>query len=443
MLAQIAHSAASLVLSFYYDLRPMTYELRPTTHDLTTHTKVIIGRDTRSSGQQIEGILARNLSACGVNVLLAGIITTPGLSFLVKKMKADMGIMISASHNKASDNGLKFFNSKGYKLSWEEENKIEALVNPLSRQLTKTPAKKGNIRSIKTSSSEYVHFLNSTIKGLNLGGMRIALDCASGSASFFAKQIFKQLKARVYSINDIPSGENINGGGAIAPSLLRNLVLDTHSDMGIALDGDGDRGILVDEKGNILDGDFILAIMANYLIKKNKLAKNTIAATVMSNYGLRQALEEMGAKAILTQVGDKFVLKALIENKLNLGGEQSGHIIFLDYLPTPDGLLTALQMLKVMQETKSKLSELAKCITKFPQILVNVKVKEKRPFEEFPALNKRLQSFNTRLNGEGRILLRYSGTEPLARVMVEGRDRDLIEDIADSLANHIKDEIGI
>ena len=407
------------------------------------NTKVIIGKDTRLSGSHIEQKLAHSISSAGVNVFLTGIITTPGVSFLVKESKADMGIMISASHNKPTDNGLKFFNSKGLKLSTIEEEELEKLVfsSELFGQRTHH-VMPGRVHTFKSASAKYMRFLLSTIEPISLKGMTIALDCASGSGALFAGKIFKRLKASVCSINATPCGENINVSGAMEPTFLKQLVLRTKADIGIALDGDGDRGILVDEKGNVLDGDFIMAIMAKYLKKNRKLSKNTIVATVMSNYGLKESLEKIGAAMIDTFVGDKFVIDTLIKNNLNLGGEQSGHIIFFDYLPTPDGLLTALQLLKVMRDTGCALSELACCMNKFPQVLVNVKVKEKKPFEELHSLNQSLQACQKQLSGQGRILLRYSGTEHLARVMVEGKDKDLINNIAHSLAEQIRIALG-
>lgn len=407
--------------------------------------KVVIGKDTRLSGSHIENILADNISSLGIDVLLVNIITTPGLSFLVKELNANMGIMISASHNKSTDNGIKLFGSKCHKLSTEEEEWIENAV--LGRSIKDSTVShhkgRGKISKVKAAPSKYVKFLTSTVEGLNLKGVRVALDCASGAASPFAKKVFAKLGAEIYSIHDTPSGDNINVSGALNPSFLKKLVLDSRAHIGIALDGDGDRGILLDEKGNILDGDYIIAVMAQYLIKKDKLPKNSIVTTVMSNYGLKIFLENIGVKSILTKVGDKYVLEALLKHNLNLGGEQSGHIIFLDHLPTPDGLLTALQMLRVMKETRSNLSELSKCITKLPQVLVNVKVKEKRPFEELPLVNERLKYFDAQLKDKGRILLRYSGTEPLARVMVEGFNQEVINKIANSLAEHIRQEIGV
>ncbi|MFH1413994.1 MAG: phosphoglucosamine mutase [Candidatus Omnitrophota bacterium] len=410
-----------------------------------TVPKIVIGKDTRLSGQQIEGLLADAIKKWGIDVLTVGIITTPGLSFLTRNLKADMGIMISASHNKATDNGIKFFNSKGHKFSTKEEARIEDIIlDSLTHRLKERPQRKtGRFRKIKDAQERYIKFLTSTLGGLSLKGMRIALDCAFGAASPFGSRLFSGLGAKVFCINDNPCGDNINLGGAIDPSFLRALVKRTRSHIGIAVDGDGDRGIIINEKGEVLDGDYTLAIIAKHLLKKNKLPRNAIVATVMSNYGLKIAIEESGGKIITANVGDKFVLEELLKNRLNLGGEQSGHIIFLDYLSTPDGLLTALQILNVMKESKTSLGELSRCITKLPQVLVNVAVREKRPFSQIPLLNQRIRKYTAQLKNQGRILLRYSGTERLARVMVEGKNQNLIENIANSLAEQIKKEIGV
>jgi phosphoglucosamine mutase len=430
MLATIAQSLAQL-----------TVRIVP---NRTTVPKIVIGKDTRLSGAKIEDILADNIRSQGVDVLLVGTITTPGLSFFVKALKAEAGIMISASHNKATDNGIKFFNSKGHKFSESDEEKVEDIIfdNMVNKNKQLLKAKKGKERIVKDAQLKYSKFLKSTVKGLDLNGLTVALDCAWGAAAPFAKKVFTDLGAKVVSIHDQPSGHNINEGGAINPTILKKLVMDSKADLGIAVDGDGDRGILVDELGNIVDGDFTIAILSRYLKDKNKLAKNTVVGTVMSNYGLKECLEKSGVKIICTNVGDKYVLEALVANSLTLGGEQSGHIIFFDYLSTPDGLLTALQMLRVIKEIKQPLSELCKCMTKFPQILVNIKVKEKRPFEDIPGVKTMLDGFIEQLKDEGRILLRYSGTEHLARVMVEGRDKDMIENMANSLASEIKQELG-
>ncbi len=435
MLGIIAQSLAQSIL----DTQP-----QHGTRYAKSRPRIVIGKDTRLSGENIEGILADNISALGVDVLLAGTITTPGLSFFVKELKANAGVMISASHNKASDNGIKFFNAKGHKFSELEEEKVEGLI--FERLINKFKPKsktKGKVTIVSDAQARYREFLKSTVKGLDLKGLTVALDCAWGAAAPFARKVFEDLGAKVVSIHDKPSGHNINEGGAINPSILRKLVLDSKADLGVAVDGDGDRGILVDENGEIVDGDCTIAIIARFLDREQKLPKKTVVGTVMSNYGLRVSLEELGVKLISTNVGDKFVLEALLANDLTLGGEQSGHIIFLDYLCTPDGLLTALQVLKVMKNTNKQLSELCKCMTKFPQILVNIKVKERKPFEQMQIVNEKLELFTNRLKDEGRILLRYSGTEHLARVMVEGKDRTTIEEIANSLADEIRHEIGL
>ncbi len=407
--------------------------------------KVVIGRDTRLTGMRIESILSDAITFYGVDVYFAGTITTPGLAFLVKDTGADMGIMISASHNKATDNGIKFFNEKGVKISRHEEEWIENIIfNTLvrSRDNGFHPTRRGKTYSLDDARKRYTDFLISTVKGLDLSGLKVGIDCGWGAASGFACGIYQALGAIVSCIHDKPSGENINEGGAIDPSGLRQLVMVSGLDVGVALDGDGDRCILVDEKGNILDGDYIMAFTALYMMDKRTLARDTLVVTVMSNMGLHVAIKERGGKIIVTPVGDKHVLEALITNNLNLGGEQSGHIIFRDYSPTPDGLLTGLQALKVISDTGKSLAELASCMKKFPQVLVNVPVKEKKPFEEMESVKKQLEYFNDLLKGKGRILLRYSGTERLARVMVEGKDKKVITEIANTLADEIKKEIG-
>jgi len=406
--------------------------------------RVVIGRDTRLTGRRIEAILCDALNFYSIDVFSTGVITTPALSFLVREIGVDMGIMISASHNKPTDNGIKFFGPEGFKLSYEEEEWIENIIfsNLIHRPTTLRNQHMGKVYPIKRAQGQYINFLKSTVKDLTLENMHIAIDCGWGAGSQIAPRLYRKLKANVTSIHDEPKGESINIGGALDPSYLSKIVLQKNADIGIALDGDGDRCILVDEKGNILDGDYILAIIADYLIKKRELPKNTIVTTVMNNFGLRLFLEEIGGKIITTKVGDKYVLKALKENGLNIGGEQSGHIIFLDYLPSPDGLLTSLQVLRVLKEAGKPLSEIAGRMVKFPQVLVNVEVRKKIPFSDMPSVYGELDYFNDLLKGKGRILLRYSGTENVARVMVEGKDEKLIQEIANTLAEAIKKEIG-
>lgn len=410
-----------------------------------TKCRVVIGKDTRMSGANIEQILSDNIRAYGIDVLLTGTITTPGLAYFVKDLKCDVGVMISASHNKATDNGIKFFNNQGYKFSEAEEEDVEDIVftDMVLKPRHNSHRHRGKLVKVRDAHLKYAKFLISTVKGLSLKGLTVALDCAFGAASPFAKSVFTSLGAKVVAIHDKPTGHNINEGGAIAPHILKDLVKKSKADIGVAVDGDGDRGILVDDNGQIVDGDCTIAIVARYLSGKKKLPKNTVVGTVMSNYGLKACLKESGVEIICTNVGDKYVLEALLNNQLTVGGEQSGHVIFLEYLSTPDGILTALQVLQVMRETKQKLSDLCKCMTKYPQILVNVKVKERKPFENMPTVNGKMEQFNEALKNEGRILLRYSGTELLARVMVEGKDKTVIEDIANSLASEIQQEIGV
>ncbi len=407
-------------------------------------SSVVIGRDTRLTGKHIETILCDAINFYGIDVFSAGVITTPGLSFLVKDLGADMGIMISASHNKPTDNGIKFFNPEGFKLPRDEEAMIESIIfsNLIHRPAGIKVQHKGEIKSVKKAREKYIDFLISSVGAVDLSGLHIVVDCGWGAASGIAARLYRKLKARVTSIHDKPKGENINIGGALKPDLLAELVCKEKADIGVALDGDGDRCILIDEKGNILDGDYILAIMAEYLIGRKELPKNTVVATVMSNLGLKQYIKDKGGNVVITSVGDKHVLEALKKNGLNLGGEQSGHIIFLDYLPSPDGLLASLQVLKVIKDTGKPLSELTKYMTKFPQVLVNVEVKAKIPFKDIPSVHEKLDYFNDLIKDSGRILLRYSGTENLARIMVEGKDKKLITEIANTLAEVIKREIG-
>lgn len=404
---------------------------------------VVIGKDTRASGSSIESVMTRAFTSSGISVHLAGTITTPGLSFLVPRLKASAGIMISASHNKPSDNGIKFFNSLGEKLAGDEEEAIEDLIfSPPPGPLSQSVQPPAQFSAVPDAIPEYVKFLSSTASPVELTGLRVALDCAWGAASGFAAELFRSLGAFVTPIHDTPSADSINDGGAVKPQLLRELVLSTQSDIGVAVDGDGDRGILIDEKGTILDGDCILAVVGRHLLASGRLPGKTIVTTVMSNLGLRESIESAGGLLLVTPVGDKHVLRELLKNDLMLGGEQSGHVIFRQHLCTPDGLLTAIQMMKVMKETSRPLSELASCMRRFPQILVNVPVREKVPFEEIPGVDAKMRFFTSQLKNSGRILLRYSGTELLARVMVEGRDMDTIRSIAEEIAGAIRQAIG-
>jgi phosphoglucosamine mutase len=407
--------------------------------------KIVIGKDTRLSGDRIEIILSDAAKFYSIDVVLAGTIPTPGLSFLVRHLNADMGVMISASHNKATDNGIKFFTKGGSKLSPEEESWMEELLlgSLIHASNGQTSKKKGDISRYPQAANVYKSFLNSTVKDTPLGGLKVVLDCAWGATSGIAPSLFRELGIDTETIHDIPDGANINLGGALDPSVLKAKVLEKKADCGFAFDGDGDRVVLVDEKGNVLDGDYIMAIIGLYLLEKNKLSKDTLVASVMSNYGLKRALGERGGKLLYTPVGDKYLMEKLIKQNLNLGGEQSGHIILKEYSISPDGMLVALQILKIIKETKKPLGELAGVMQKLPQILVNVKVKHKKPLHTIPSLWEAITQSNKKLKNSGRLLVRYSGTEPLARIMVEGEDERIIEEIALSLRDIFEKELGI
>lgn len=409
-----------------------------------SHT-VIIGRDTRTSGRRLEVILSNALSFCGIDVLLAGTIPTPGLSYLVRHTKSSMGIMISASHNQASDNGIKFFTEDGFKLSAEEEIWMEQLIlGSLIHISNGGPHRgKGKIESYAQAAEVYIDFLASTVADTDLRGFKVILDCAWGANSNIAPDIFRKLGIDTYSIHDIPEGKNINKGGTMNPEMLRQQVLAKSADIGFAFDGDGDRVILVDRQGRILDGDYIIAIIGLHLLAKGRLASNTVVTTVMSNHGLKRAIESHLGSVVTTKVGDKHVVEALRVNNLNFGGEQSGHIIISDYAPTPDGLLVALQILKIMKESGKSLSDLSAAMYKLPQALINVKVRCKKPLQAMPAVSKAISDSNEKLGGSGRLLVRYSGTENLARIMVEGEDSCLIQEIASSLRDIFERELGV
>ncbi len=408
------------------------------------YPKVIIGRDSRLKGKRIETILSDAITFYGIDVLLADIITTPGVSYLVKDSAADMGIMISSSHSKSYENGIKLFNAKGFKLLRSEEEWLEHIIfNSIINFPNGSRIKnKGKVDVLLGGQSKYKNFLMSTVRGLNLKNIEIGLDCGWGAASEIAAKIFEELGAKVTVMNNRALGGNANPGGGVNTSYLQKLTIKPKIDIGIALDGDADRVLLVDEKNNVLDGDTILAILANHLIFKHKLPKNTIVSTIMSNNGLKNSLKKHKGHVISTRVGDKYILDKLINEGLVLGGEQSGKLIFLDYLPTSDGLITSLQILKILVESELTLSGLAKCIDKIPQVTIDVPVREKKPFTSIPQVAESLDSFHSQLNKKGRIVLRYSGTESLARIMVEGKEQSMIENIANSLASQIKKEIG-
>ena len=401
------------------------------------HPRILIGKDTRLSCYMLENALAAGICSMGVDVLLVGPMPTPAIAFLTSSMRADAGVVISASHNPFYDNGIKLFSHDGFKLPDRTEAQIEELME--SHVLEKdipTGKDVGKAYRIDDARGRYIVFAKHTFpKELTLDGLKIVLDCANGATYKVAPAVFEELGAEVIKIGVEPNGVNINDNcGALYPQIMQELVKSSGADMGIAFDGDGDRVIVVDEKGNVVDGDHIMAICAKHMIENRKLNYNTVVATVMSNMGLEKALKDMGGRLVRTKVGDRYVVEKMREKGYNFGGEQSGHLVFMDHITTGDGILAALQLLSVMQRTKRPLSELASIMETYPQTLYNVRLKEKIPVEDIPGLIEARESLEKRLGERGRILIRPSGTEPVIRIMVEGEDQEEIEDIAKELA---------
>ncbi len=403
--------------------------------------KIVIGKDTRVSCYMIENALTSGILSMGVDVLLVGPMPTPAISHLTKSFGADAGIVISASHNPAEDNGIKFFDKDGFKLSDETEKKIEKLTFSEIKVEHIIGELLGRAKRIDDSQGRYIEFAKNSINNLSLKGLKIVLDCANGAAYKVSPLIFEELGAQVITINNNPNGLNINDEcGALHPEQMKKFVVQYEADIGIALDGDADRVIMVDENANDVDGDQIMAMCGIYMQKKDILNKNTIAATIMSNIGLEIAMKEKGITIIRTAVGDRHVIEEMRKNNYNLGGEQSGHIIFLDHTKTGDGTISALQVLRIMKETEKKLSELAKCMKKFPQVNVNVDVKKRIDFEVMPNVMEKINKAKKKLKDNGRVIVRYSGTQNVARIMVEGSDKKEIKKYADEIADEIRKE---
>lgn len=403
--------------------------------------RIIIGKDTRISGYMFETSLASGICSMGVDIMLVGPLPTPAIAFITQSMRADAGIAISASHNPYQDNGIKVFARDGFKLPDEVEEKIEELVFAASMDsLRPTPESIGKAYRIDDASGRYIQHLKNTFpQELTLDGIKVVVDCAHGAAYKVAPVVFEELGATVVTTGADPDGVNINREtGALYPENISSLVKRHKADIGIALDGDADRVIICDEKGEIVDGDQIMAIIALEMGRTGRLKKNTVVATVMSNMGLELFMRENGMRLVRTQVGDRYVVEYMRNNGLNFGGEQSGHIIFLDHLTTGDGILAALQILAVIQKRGKRLSELAKIMSKFPQVLVNIKVKEKRDLDSIEEVKRAIRQAERTLKGKGRILVRYSGTELKARVMVEGENEDRIKKIAQHIADVIR-----
>ncbi len=403
--------------------------------------RVVIGKDTRLSGYVFESALTSGLCASGMDVYLVGPLPTPAISFLTKNMRADLGVVISASHNPFMDNGIKFFDHNGFKLSSQSEQDISDLVlDPDTNWIPPMPEEVGRAFKIEDSPGRYIVALKHSFPAqLTLEGLQVVLDCAHGAAYRVAPLVFEELGAKVIKLGVDPDGLNINKDcGALFPEQLSRKVLEEGADLGIALDGDGDRVILVDEKGVILDGDQVMAICAQDLMDKDSLPGRNLVATVMSNMALEVFMQEHGGRLLRTPVGDRHVAEAMREQGAILGGEQSGHLIFLNYSTTGDGILAALQILKIMQEKQRPVSELAGLLQLFPQRLINIPVQVKIPFEQVPQIQQCIAHIENSLGGKGRVLLRYSGTEALARVMVEGESPDQVQALAQEMADVVQ-----
>ncbi len=408
--------------------------------------QIVIGKDTRLSGYMLESALAAGITSMGVNIALLGPIPTPAVAHLTRTLRAAAGVVISASHNPFEDNGIKIFQGNGYKCEDALEAKIEALLfSEILEKATPAGDKIGRAVRIDKADARYSEMAKASFPAeLNLFGMKIALDCANGAAYKTSPEVLTELGATVTLLNHQPNGLNINEKcGSTYPEVVCAAVKEIGAHVGISHDGDADRVILCDEKGELVDGDEVLAILALNLLEQGKLAEKTLVATVMSNFGLDETLEQAGGHVIRTAVGDRYVMEAMIAGNLNLGGEQSGHVIVRDYVTTGDGLITALQILRIMRETGKPLSELKRCLKKYPQKLINLKVKEKRPLESIAGLSERILAVEKEMEGKGRVLLRYSGTESKIRLLLEAREEGKIEIWSEQIMEVIRRELGI
>jgi len=407
--------------------------------------RVVIGKDTRISCYMFENALIAGLCSMGVDTLMVGPLPTPGVAFITRAYRADAGIVISASHNQFEDNGIKFFSSEGFKLpeAIEEEMETYVLNNDFSDCLPPSDEVGKNTKIID-ADGRYIEFVKGTFpRKLSLKNLTIALDCANGAGYRVAPLVFQELDAKVHVYGNTPNGLNINlNCGSMHPERIQKAVIEHGADVGIALDGDADRVIMVDENAQIVDGDILLGICAHDYKRRGLLQNNKIVATVMSNFGLLSSMQALGIEVVCSQVGDRFVIQDMLQHQATLGGEQSGHLIFLDYNSTGDGLVAALQVLRIMIETDSKLSDLASIVKRCPQALVNIKVTKKAPLEKIPRLTDAIKSMEKQLGNTGRILVRYSGTELICRVMVEAPKQKQVSEMSQLLANIIIEEIG-
>jgi phosphoglucosamine mutase len=395
--------------------------------------RIVVGKDTRLSGYMLETAIASGVCSTGLDVWLVGPLPTPGIAFITRSMRADAGIVISASHNPYQDNGIKIFSGEGFKLPDELEHEIERIIMDGSiDELRPVASEIGKAHRIDDAVGRYIVFLKNTFpQELSLTGLTLVVDCANGATYKVAPAVFEELGAHVIPFCVEPDGENINKAcGTLHPAALREQVLKKHAHVGVAFDGDGDRVLFVDEKGEIVDGDALMVMCGKYLREKGRLQKNTVVATIASNMGVEVCLKKSGIKVLRTDVGDRYVLERMLADGLNFGGEKSGHVVFLDHNTTGDGMVSALKALTVMMETGMTLHELNKGFEEFPQVELNVKVARKKPLDSMPELQKTIKSVEKALKNRGRVVVRYSGTEMLLRIMVEGTDRDKVRKYA-------------
>lgn len=414
------------------------------TKDAKERPKVLIGRDTRISGEMLEGALVAGLLSIGAEVMRLGIISTPGVAYLTRVMNAQAGVMISASHNPVADNGIKFFGPDGFKLTDDQEAEIESLLDAEEDTLPRpTGGDIGSVTDYFEGGQKYISYLKQTVDEEFLG-IHVALDCAHGATSQLATHLFADLEADISTMGASPDGLNINEGvGSTHPEKLAAFVLERSADVGLAFDGDGDRLIAVDENGQIVDGDQIMFIIGKYFNTKGHLKKNTVVSTVMSNMGFYKALEENDMTSVQTAVGDRYVVEEMRTNDYNVGGEQSGHIVFLDFNTTGDGLLTGIQLVNIMKATGKRLSELASEMTIYPQKLVNVRVTDKHAVTQNELVAAVIAEVEADMAGNGRVLVRPSGTEPLVRVMVEAATVEACDAYVNRIADVVKAEMGL
>ncbi|MCA9551682.1 MAG: phosphoglucosamine mutase [Myxococcales bacterium] len=407
--------------------------------------RIVIGKDTRISGYMLEFAIASGVCSFGVDVTLTGPVPTPAIAFLTRTLRADAGIMISASHNPFYDNGIKFFGADGFKLADDIELEMESLLSSGEIDAIRpTATEVGKTRKMEDSRGRYVQYVKTTFDPkLGLDGLKLVVDCANGAAYRVAPSIFEELGAEVIAVGTHPDGKNINDGvGAVHPERLQKLVEKHGAHAGIALDGDADRLIVVDEKGKVVDGDAVMAICGRDLINKGALPHKTVVSTVMSNIGLERSLAEVGGKVVRTQVGDRYVVEAMKQSGYAFGGEQSGHLIFLERSSTGDGCVAALALLEVAVRAQKPISELARCFETVPQVLINLPVSKKPPMNELTKVSALIRKVEGELGADGRVLVRYSGTENKARVMVEGPDPDKTQQYAEDIADALRAEIG-